>query len=113
MHTLTQPSPPNANSKSPAATGGFRISDWKAIDNNTLKGVFTLHLPSGMQIHGAMLHQKNGTRWIGLPAREYQLTGERKFARIIEFDSKETHERFQAAALDAVEGHEFAGGGNS
>ena len=73
------------------------------MDKNTLKGVFTLHLPSGMQIHGAMLHQKNGARWIGLPAREYQLNGERKFARIIEFDSKEAHERFQSAALDAVE----------
>jgi DNA-binding cell septation regulator SpoVG len=82
---------------------GFAISDWKAIDKNTLRGVFMLHLPSGMVIHNVMLHRKNDCRWIALPAKEYQVNGERKFARIIEFDSKETHERFQAAALAAID----------
>ncbi len=85
------------------AAGGFRISEWKDINKNTLKGVFTLHLPSGMLIHGCMLHVKNDSRWIGLPAREYQMNGVKQFARIIEFDSKERHEQFQAAALEAVE----------
>jgi hypothetical protein len=94
VNTVTQPENRSA---------GFSISEWKQVNRNTLIGVFTLHLPSGMLIHGAMLHQKNGSRWIGLPAREYQLNGERKFARIIEFANKQTHEKFQASALAAVD----------
>ena len=34
---------------------GLRIivaSDWKPLNKNTLKGVFTLTLPSGMVLHG-------------------------------------------------------------
>jgi hypothetical protein len=38
---------------------------------NTLRGIFTLVLPSGLIISGCMLHEKNGKRWVSLHAREY------------------------------------------
>jgi hypothetical protein len=80
------------------------VSEWKELrKGETLQGVFTLSLPSGMIIHGCMLHVKDGRRWVALPSKEYQVSGQKKYSRIIEFDSKETHERFQAAALAAVD----------
>jgi hypothetical protein len=86
----------------------MKISDWKALNKNTLRGIFTLALPSGMAIHGCMLHVKNGSRWIGLPAKEYQVNGERKFSRLIEFTSKDRHERFQAEVLTALDAMQVA-----
>jgi hypothetical protein len=38
---------------------------------NTLRGFFTVAFPSGLIIRDCMLHEKNGKRWVSLPAREY------------------------------------------
>jgi hypothetical protein len=84
-------------------TNGFHISNYRHIGKGTLVDTFTLHLASGMIIHNVMLHLKADKRWIGLPAREYQVNGERKFARIIEFTDKSTAEKFMVAAMAALE----------
>jgi hypothetical protein len=81
---------------------GMSISDWKPLSKNTLRGVFTLHLASGMVIHNCMLHEREGRQWIGLPAIPYESNGKKSWTRIIEFSSKEIHERFQVAAIKAV-----------
>ena len=61
-------------------------SDWRPIGRNTLRGFCDLRLqPSGIMLHECSLHEKGGKRWIGLPA------------------GKAERERFQAAALAAVD----------
>jgi hypothetical protein len=85
--------------------------NWKEHTRNTLKGFFDLELPSGLIIHDCMLHEKNGKRWVGLPARPYQKDGKTEYARILGFDSAEAHARFQeeaVAAVDALLGSEAA-----
>ena len=96
----------------PAASGagGHReveISDFRLLDKkNSLKAVFTATLPSGLVIHGLMLHERGDRRWIGLPSREYtDKGGERQFSRIIEFVSRAVSDRFQAEMLEAVDRH--------
>jgi hypothetical protein len=99
--------PMNSPSR-PAASPGrtVQIRDFKSLAKNTLHGVFSATLPSGMVIHGLTLHEREGRRWIGLPAREYiDQTGGRQFARIIEFINRTTADRFQAAALEALDRH--------
>ena len=81
----------------------FTVSDWKAINRNTLMGSLSLTLPSGLVIHNCLFHQKGDSRWIQLPSQSYQLNGEKKYTKILEFETKEAHARFQRAALDAVD----------
>src|SRR5262249_32469909 len=99
------------NESKPASSGGGShreviVSDFKQHSKGTLQGFFTATLPSGMVVHGLMLHKRDGQRWVGLPGREYtDKNGQRQFNRIIEFASRTTSDRFQAEILAAVDRH--------
>ena len=47
----------------------MKILDFKPFSKNTLLGFFDLELDSGLILSGCALHEKNGKRWIGLPAK--------------------------------------------
>jgi len=93
--------------KPAAGNGGHRdflVSNWKAYEKNTLRGFFSLNLPSGLVIHNCTLHEKDGSRWIGLPARQYSKDdGSTSYALLIEFATKEARQQFQTMALEAVD----------
>jgi hypothetical protein len=95
--------------KTPAASEGFRVKSWHPLQKNTLQGFVSLELPSGMIIHDCTMHEKNGSRWIGLPARQFEKDGERAWSPLVEFSSKEARNKFQDAALAAFDEH--LGGG--
>ncbi|HEY6291050.1 MAG TPA: hypothetical protein VI455_05735 [Terriglobia bacterium] len=83
-----------------------RISDWKPHPKHSLKGFFTATLPSGLVLHDLMLHQNNGSRWIGFPAREWKAAqGNRQFARFIEFSERAASDRFRDQVLIALDKH--------
>ena len=49
--------------KPAGGNGGHReitIRDWKPLFKNTLRGFFSVDLPSGLRIHSLSLHQKGG-----------------------------------------------------
>jgi hypothetical protein len=72
------------------------ILNFKVIGKNTLKGFFDLELPSGMILAGCQLHQKNESKWIGLPARPYTTdAGTQTWTKIVDFRDKQTRDRFQ------------------
>ena len=83
------------------------VIGFKEFRKNTLQGFADLLLPDiGLKIFGATLHEKNGSKWISLPAKPYQENGETKWSAILDFDSKDAREAFQRAALAAVEKYE-------
>lgn len=85
------------------------ISDWTPIvDRNSLIGVFTLTLPSGMVINGCMAHRKSGQEWVALPgAAQIDREGQTKrspegkvlYKTLIRFTSKAIYEEFQDPIL--------------
>jgi hypothetical protein len=87
----------------------IEIKHWRPYANKskekTLQGFFTAVLPSGMVINDLMLHEKSdGSRWIGLPSREYtNQQGTKQYMAYIEFDSKEARQRFQEQILEALD----------
>ena len=92
---------------------------WKAYEKNTLKGFADLWLRAArLNISGVAVHEKNGKRWVQLPARP-QLDKDRnlvrdsdgkvQYAKVIDFDSREVADRFNAAALKAIEDFSFKG----
>jgi hypothetical protein len=95
------------NAKPAGENGGQRdilIADWKPLVKNTLRGFFTATLPSGLIIHGLSLHEKGEMRWVGMPAREWvDNSGEKQFAKIIEFRDRATADRFRDEVLEALD----------
>ena len=52
---------------------GSKVLNFKRLQKNTLQGVFDLELPfGGMILRGCCLHEKEGNRWIGWPAKPYE-----------------------------------------
>lgn len=88
----------------PSQSADFVVSDFEPRVKNTLRAIFTLDLPSGLRFIGCTLHEKEGSRWIGLPAQSYiGQDGAKKWKPIVEFTNKTARDRFQAAALDAID----------
>ena len=86
---------------------------YKPLHRNTLQGFADLWLqPAHLHIHGCAVHEKNGRRWIQLPAKP-QLDKDRnlvrdeggkvQYAKVMEFDSREVADHFSEAAMKAIE----------
>jgi hypothetical protein len=94
-------------------------SDWRALGRNSLRGFVTLKLsPSGIVLRDCSLDEKDGRRWVGLPAMPLldaegrHRIGEdskRLYTPAVEIIGKSERERFQRTALAAVD-KLFSGG---
>jgi hypothetical protein len=82
---------------------GCQILNFRAFEKNSLRGFFDIALPSGMVLCGCTLHEKEGKRWIGLPAKPYTKDdGSQSWVRVIDFVDRETGRKFQQSVLPAV-----------
>src|SRR5215510_4118839 len=90
-------------------SGGHRtitISNWKPLQNGSLRGFLTVTLPSGLIIHNCQLLEASRKRWIGLPARRFRLAdGSVKYEPLIEFTTKKALQGFRERALKALDQH--------
>jgi hypothetical protein len=99
------------NGKPGAANAGhqhqkLQITGFRPLSKNTLRAVFSVLLPSGLEIHGVMLHEVLGQRWIGWPGKPYTKTsGKQTYVRIIDFHSGEIADRYRDAVLAALDEH--------
>jgi hypothetical protein len=80
--------------------------------SNTLRGFVVLQLaPSGIVLHGCSYHEQGDRRWIGLKpqidaegsVRSDPETGKTLYVPVVEIVGREARERFQTAALAAVD----------
>jgi hypothetical protein len=59
-------------------------------------GFFDIELASGLILRCCTLHEKNGRRWVGLPAKPYTANdGGQTWAAIVDFRDKQASSRFQ------------------
>jgi hypothetical protein len=87
-----------AAARPPAKT--FVASNPKLIRRGTLVGSFDLTMPSGLIVRGAMLFSKADSQWVNFPSKEYvDATGVKKYYPLLEFESREIADRFQAQVV--------------
>ncbi|MGC1485353.1 MAG: hypothetical protein WA789_16290 [Candidatus Acidiferrum sp.] len=90
----------------------FRVTNWKPFSKKSLRGFFTLTLPSGMVLHQCSYFVKGDSRWIGLPSQKFtKKDGTVTYTPMVEFTSREVADKFRdqaVAALDLVMGSEEA-----
>jgi hypothetical protein len=87
-------------------------TDWRPVEKGTLRGFFSLRLPSGIRLRDCALHSQGDSRWIGLPGKPQidaegrhridPATGKKAYTPTVEI-SRERREAFQAQALAAVD----------
>jgi hypothetical protein len=87
-------------------------TNWRAREQNTLRGSIDLLEASGQKLHDCMLHEKGATRWIALPSRPVQDSGgkvrigpdgKRLYVPSVSISEPKDRERFQAQALAALD----------
>ena len=65
------------------------------------------------QIRGCALHESNGKRWLGLPAKPYDKNdGTQGWTRIVDFPQRDDYFAFQDAALAALDSRPSDNGEN-
>lgn len=83
-----------------------RILSWRPFCNDarTLRGFFSVELPSGLVLHGCKLMVgPKGQPWIAPPATKREVPdGKPIWDPIVDFRDRETRDRFTAAVLDAL-----------
>lgn len=82
---------------------GFQIRNWRPRESGSLRGFFSVVMPSGLIVNDCQLLEKADRRWINLPSRQYEVRGERKFAPVVEFTDRDAEDRFCGQALNALE----------
>jgi hypothetical protein len=84
--------------------------DWKPQEKNTLRGFLSLQTPDGLIIREVCLHEKNGKRWVSMPARSYKREdGVIGWQPMVEFANDASRARFQTAALSAFDAYRAEG----
>lgn len=79
------------------------------INKSTCLGVATVFVPKwGVEISGIALHQKNGKRWINLPARIVEEGNEKKYYSYIRFPVKDHKDKFSEMVKQAIDTHAAA-----
>lgn len=100
-----------------SATPSTEITDWRPFTSNTMKGLFSCLLPSGLLVHGLSLHVgDDGRAWISLPSKPRVRNGEVStyqgkpvYDKVIEIPDQTKRETFQTALLAALAEHPEAG----
>jgi len=73
--------------------------------NTTLQGFLAVRLTeTGLEIRDIALHQKDGNRWLQLPAKPYKKQdGGKGWSYILNFHKKEHSNKFQEVVLKALD----------
>jgi len=83
----------------------MEVLNWRAFSKGSLRGFFTVVLPSGMRIHDCSLFEKDGSRWVNGPLHSFTSNGKTTHKTLVEFVDKKTAGRFSAAVLAALDVH--------
>ena len=78
---------------------------FQSVNKGSFVGYADFYIPkTGLEIYGCQLFQKDGKRWINMPAREYtNEQGEKKYAPYVRYREPNHKELFSEYALKAIE----------
>ena len=93
----------------------IEITSFDPYRKNTLQGFLAVRLTeTGLEIRDIALHQKNGNRWLQLPAKPYKKPdGRQGWSYILSFYKKEHFNKFQEVTLKALDAFQRQDGRNT
>ena len=82
---------------------------YSPVNKSTCLGVATILVPKwGVEISGISLHQKDGKRWVNLPARIVDDGIEKKYYQYIRFLDRDHKDKFCEMVKQAIDVHAMA-----
>ena len=85
----------------------IEIVSYRKYEKNTLQGFLSIRMTNiKLEIHDLCIHQKNGKRWVSLPAKPLlsKESGDKpSYVAILDFYDKTYLEKFQSATLMALD----------
>jgi hypothetical protein len=87
----------------------IEIIAFRPFKKNTLQGFLTLRTGAGWQFADIAVHQKDGKRWLSMPAREFKKQdGETSWTPVVKMTDPAKWETFQTEALKALDAYQSA-----
>ena len=82
----------------------FECVRYSPINKSSCLGVATVFIPKwNVELSGVSLHQKEGKRWVNLPARVVEENGEKKYYPYVKFRERENKDKFCEKIKDAID----------
>lgn len=80
-----------------------RILSFRTHEQKTLRGFLTVELPSGLVLHDCTVHERDGSRWVGLPRKSYtDRDGAEQWQPVVEIPDRARRDRFSEQVLAAL-----------
>src|SRR5512136_1374834 len=80
------------------------IIEFRPFSKNTLQGFLTVRTKAGWEIRDITLHEKNGKRWVSMPAKPYKKEdGTESWVPIVRLPDPQKWEMFQKQVLAAMQ----------
>lgn len=74
------------------------------VNKGALVGYADLYVDKwDLEIKGVQLLEKNGSRWVNFPSKEYEKDGGKKYMPYVRLKKKENYERFMEEAKNAID----------
>ena len=94
----------------PPSRPAMRLSGWRPLARNSLRGFGDIELPSGLRIREVAVLSSNRQCWATLPSkpvldrngRHVETNGKKQFAAILEWRSRELADGFSAKIIELV-----------
>jgi hypothetical protein len=84
----------------------MKIQNLRIIDKGSVKASFEIYIEQwGLHIL-ATLMDKNGSKWLSMPARPFEKDGQKKYQWLTWFD-KDTHKRFEEKVIMMIDAGQF------
>lgn len=88
------------------------LLEWRSMKRNTLRGFAKVRIGKSLTVSDVSVHTSHGRRWASMPSKPIVSTdgqlqrdevGKVKYVPILQWDDKETADRFSEAVIAAVE----------
>ena len=91
------------------------VVDFRPHTRSTLRGFLTIRLTTvGLEVRDLALHEKDGNRWLQLPAKPFNKpSGGKGWNYILHFYEKDQYQQFQEMTLKALDAFQREAGRNS
>jgi hypothetical protein len=83
----------------------MEIVDFKPMAQGVCRARFTVKMGEwrGLLIRDVSLFESNGKRWLGMPSRQYETEGKKRYWPYVAFEDKEVEAAFKAKVMQLVE----------
>ena len=84
----------------------MKIINFKPMEKGYLRGFFDVVIEEWGMTMAFSFFNKDGKKWVGLPSREYEKDGQKKYQSLVKFDEAR-NKKFQDKVIAMIDAGEY------